>query len=413
MAQQLPIDARASRTGTRRPLLVFSDDWGRHPSSCQHLVSHLLADREVLWVNTIGTRPPRLDLRTAHRVVEKLRHWMGPAGAHTAPLIGPTTPASSPSIVSPRMWPSFASDASRRLNRHLLAKALTPDILRMPELPTVITTLPITADLVDVLPAAAWVYYCVDDFSVWPDYDGATMQVMERELVPRMDLTIAASDALADGLRTLGASAKVLTHGVDTTAWRPLADTSTPVEFENLEPPFVVFWGVVDRRMDLEWVSALSRSMQRGSIVMFGPEENADPSLRTMPRVALRPPVAFHRLPAIAAAAGALVMPYLDAPVTRAMQPLKLKEYLATGKPAVVRRLPSTEVWADACDVCDSAPQFAAAVIARLEGGLPSDQLPARTRLEAESWAAKAGALSEWIDNIEIADRARPRALTG
>ena len=35
--------------------LVFADDWGRHPSSCQHLIRQLLARYPVLWVNTIGT----------------------------------------------------------------------------------------------------------------------------------------------------------------------------------------------------------------------------------------------------------------------------------------------------------------------------------------------------------------------
>ena len=37
-------------------LLVFSDDWGRHPSSCQHLVRNLLDRYPVVSVNTIGTR---------------------------------------------------------------------------------------------------------------------------------------------------------------------------------------------------------------------------------------------------------------------------------------------------------------------------------------------------------------------
>ena len=50
-------------------LLVFSDDWGRHQSSCQHLVKQLLDQYAVLWVNTIGTRAPRLDMATASRVL--------------------------------------------------------------------------------------------------------------------------------------------------------------------------------------------------------------------------------------------------------------------------------------------------------------------------------------------------------
>ncbi len=56
-------------------LLVFSDDWGRHPSSCQHLVRNLLDRYPVLWVNTIGTRAPRLDVQTLKRVTEKLCQW--------------------------------------------------------------------------------------------------------------------------------------------------------------------------------------------------------------------------------------------------------------------------------------------------------------------------------------------------
>ena len=46
------------------PLIVFSDDWGRHPSSCQHLVQQLSTRRQVTWINTIGLRPPRFDRAT-------------------------------------------------------------------------------------------------------------------------------------------------------------------------------------------------------------------------------------------------------------------------------------------------------------------------------------------------------------
>ena len=61
-----------------KPLLVFSDDWGRHPSSCQHLIHHLLGDYSVTWVNTIGMRPPRFDLLTVKRGLEKLNGWIKP-----------------------------------------------------------------------------------------------------------------------------------------------------------------------------------------------------------------------------------------------------------------------------------------------------------------------------------------------
>jgi hypothetical protein len=107
--------------------------------------------------------------------------------------------------------------------------------------------------------------------------------------------------------------------------------------------------------------------------------------------------VPLAKLPAVAAAADVLVMPYADAPVTRAMQPLKLKEYLATGKPAVVRDLPSSRPWADCLDIARTPQEFVAAVRRRLATGLPPDQKTARFRLAAEDWSEKAAEFARLV----------------
>ncbi len=101
-------------------------------------------------------------------------------------------------------------------------------------------------------------------------------------------------------------------------------------------------------------------------------------------------PLPYETLPLLAKEADVLVMPYADLPVTRAMQPLKLKEYLATGKPVVVRSLPATREWADAADVVESAADFVRRVAERAKGGALPQQLAARRRLADESWEAKA-----------------------
>jgi hypothetical protein len=120
----------------------------------------------------------------------------------------------------------------------------------------------------------------------------------------------------------------------------------------------------------------------------------------------IRNAVSFERLPDIAASANVLVMPYIDAPVTRAMQPLKLKEYLASKRPVVVRSLPATRPWADACDVCASKDEFVRAVLARLmekqTDAIPRNQASARTRLAAESWRYKSTQFESWIIDDSI-----------
>jgi glycosyltransferase involved in cell wall biosynthesis len=370
--------------------LVFADDWGRHPSSCQHLVRHLLDRYQVYWVNTIGMRPPRLDRATWRRAWEKVRHWAG-GRARAAVDSGPAAPG--PRVVNPRMWPWFSAPLDRRINRALLARQLGP-LLRGLDPPAVaLTTIPVVADLVGVLPVGRWVYYCVDDFGAWPGLDSRPLRRMERELVGKVDRVIAVSETLRTSLRRMGRDSELLTHGVDLDFWQ---SATAPPPVSGLEPPLIVFWGVIDRRMDVELLRRLGRDMARGTIVLAGPEQDPEPALAELPRTVRLGALPLESLPGLARAAAVLVMPYADLPVTRAMQPLKLKEYLATGRPVVVRDLPATTDWADCTDVASTPEAFSEIVRLRVQTGLPEGQRLARGRLASESWAGKAAQLEQW-----------------
>jgi glycosyltransferase involved in cell wall biosynthesis len=409
------------------PLLVFADDWGRHPSSCQHLVGHLLDRYEVWWVNTIGMRRPRFDRATLTRGVEKIGHWLWPGHCHgQGDLQRPTHP--NLHVINPRMWPSFGSALERRVNRDLLARQLVPSIAEMPEPPIAVTNIPIVADLIGCLPVRRWVYYCVDDFVEWPGLDGQTLSAMEERLVDRVDTLIAVSPNLQVKLGRRRHPVHLLTHGVDLERWEGGQLTMSAVEsmgatenaaladpantrslapragsIAGLERPLIMFWGVIDRRMDVAFLERLANDLTGGTIVLIGPESDPDPALHRLPRVIRHPAVPFAELPGIAREARVLIMPYADLPVTRAMQPLKLKEYLATAKPVVVRDLPSTRTWRDALDLTETPEAFSRVVQERLASGLPGTQRQARGRLAEESWAAKAREFERWLiaDNRE------------
>lgn len=385
------------RVSHSKSLLIFSDDWGRHPSSCQHLVRVLLSEVKVTWVNTIGMRPPRLDLLTAKRVWGKLSDW-GPVRGGDATKNAASSHANL-SVVDVKMWPWMNHRWDRWLNQRLL----TAQLFSSAKATVAITTIPIVADLVDHLPVRRWVYYCVDDFSVWPGLDGDTLGRMEDELLPKMDLIIAASDSLAAGIAARGFHAEVLTHGVDLEFWlsrthelpSPLARQITD------DVPLVLFWGVVDRRMNADWVLALADRMNEGEIWLVGPQQNPDPRLSGHPRVVMPGSVPFEDLPKLAQRATVLIMPYADLPVTRAMQPLKLKEYLATMRPVVATALPALAEWSDCLDCVDTADAFVSRTIKYLKraGTLSPAEQRSRGRLAAESWAGKARRFRQLISN--------------
>lgn len=311
------------------------------------------------------------------------------------------------------MWPWLTRQVDRQLNRKLLMRQLVPLVRSLRAPPIAVTTLPIVADIMNDLPVARWVYYCVDDFAQWPGLDSETLANMERRVIERADILIAVSHGLADRIGSLGRAAALLSHGVDLDRWNgdegspPLAIT------EGLERPLVIFWGLVDRRIDVAFVRRMAGELDRGTVLLVGPDQDPDPTLAHIPRVVRRPAVKYEDLPLLAREAAALIMPYADLPVTRAMQPLKLKEYLATGKPAVVRNLPAVQEWGDAVDVADSAEEFAAAVKRRLASGLPEGQQQARRRLAEESWEAKASRFEQLIDARTIASSSTWQTLAG
>ncbi len=373
------------------PLLVFSDDWGRHPSSCQHLIGCLLHKTQVVWINTIGMRAPSLDQATLRRGFAKMGGWMGAGRASR-------TDQSNPQVESPRMWPWFRSRLDRTLNRTLLLRHLEPVIRTLTEPPVAITTIPIVADLIGRLPVRHWSYYCVDDFTKWPGLDAGPLQRMEEQVVERADRLIAVSEVLQDRLRNLGREAPLLTHGVDLDHWRAVAPVAATLPvLDALPRPLVVFWGVIDARMDISFLQALSADLQAGTILLVGPQEGSIAAIRGIPRVVLHGSVPYAALPVLASEASVLIMPYADLPVTRAMQPLKLKEYLATGKPAVVRDLPSTRPWADCLDVAATPSAFSAAVRERLQVGVSVTQQKARGRLGQETWQTKSEAFARLV----------------
>jgi glycosyltransferase involved in cell wall biosynthesis len=223
---------------------------------------------------------------------------------------------------------------------------------------------------------------------------------MERDLVQAVDGIVAVSANLVERMSAMGRSAHLLTHGVDLEHWSTPTQ-GPPSPLTGLPEPRAVFWGVVDRRLDSSWLAALSRCTDLGSIALVGPHNEPEEGLLELPRIHPMGAVPYDELPSIAAEASVLIMPYADLPVTRAMQPLKLKEYLATGKPVVTSALPAVLEWQGACDVARSASEFAELVALRMGRGLPAGQRSERGRLKAEGWAEKARVFRRYLLGVD------------
>ncbi len=374
-------------------LIVFADDWGRHPSSSQHLIRELLPHYPTLWVNTVGTRRPRLTLADMGRAAGILTTWF------FKPRRGPTVDLPDGlKVIAPKMYPGYRNRLQRRFNAISVINAVHRNLLQGHRT-VVLSTLPTTADLIGRMHADRWIYYCVDLYDKWPGVDHDIMTQMDKAQVALADGLIAVSEVIARYIKALGRESVAISHGVDLLFWQnPAMDSILSEDWPSDARHIALFWGLLDGRMETQWLMRLAKDTDC-KIVLAGPKGATYQSFLADPYCDLLGPVAQRDLPAYAASARVLIMPYVDEPVTQMMQPLKLKEYLATMKPVVVRDLPSTRQWADCCDLASDAESFVRLVLKRVQTGTPPEQIEARKRrLASESWTAKAAQLAELIN---------------
>jgi glycosyltransferase involved in cell wall biosynthesis len=363
------------------PFVVFSDDWGEHPSSCQHLFRRIARDHDVIWVNTVGMRVPRLTRSDAVKAARKLARMLRVLPASRAVGARPERL----SVIQPPMMPTTGAGALARVNDALVQRSVERELIRRGlEQPVVVTTVPSAAGAIERMAASSVVYYRVDDFSKWPGMDRHVLLCDERKLFSRVDLVIAASQDLAGDARSAGVPVIICEHGVDAEHFARRDVTSTAA-LRSIPEPRVGFFGLLDERIDSDLIARLAMAMSDVQFVLAGPIVAAHARLRRLPNVHLTGPVPYELLPGVVAGLSTLILPYASTEQTRTLAPLKVREYLATGLPLVCTRLPGTVPFAAAMVLPESPQEWLVAIRDSLTK--PRSTLDAERRmLVGESW---------------------------
>ncbi len=376
---------------TGKDFLVISDDWGRHPFSCQHIMQHFLPGNRVLWVNTIGMRLPRFTLYDCRRAMGKLNSWMSkservdlPAGLH---------------VISPVMIPFNHIAAVRSFNRRSVISCVKASMreLGMENL-LLLATLPMASDYVGKAGESMVIYYCVDDFANWPDMNaGPMIFAMEEALLDQADLVVAVSEHLLGTRAARKGVTRLLTHGVDVDHFRQARIDRRPSEIlASLPRPVIGFFGLLDNRMDWELVQTILEQRPDWSLVFIGNAQVPLDRFSAYKNFIHVPAVPYADLPRHAAGFDVAVLPYVVNRTTAGINPLKLKEYLALGLPVVTTPLPGVMEFDDCLHIASGPEAFMKAVESALAEG---ENLAGLARLTGESWSEKAELLSSWIED--------------
>ena len=189
-----------------------------------------------------------------------------------------------------------------------------------------------------LLEATSWpaLYDVTDDWTLADRALAETQRVRAQEavLLRRCDEVVVCSSALA---RSKGADRPVtlVPNGVDTGAYSRVRDR--PADLPDCR--VAVYVGTLhEDRLDLELCVDTARALAEvGRLVLVGPDalSGSQHSRLEDAGVVLLGPRPSHDVPAYLQHADALVVPHVVTPFTDSLDPIKLYEYQAAGRPVV------------------------------------------------------------------------------
>jgi glycosyltransferase involved in cell wall biosynthesis len=257
------------------------------------------------------------------------------------------------------------------------------------ERPAVITSQPLLAGFAELEWAGPVTLYASDDLAAHRDYQPWREGLLAayREVAGRGRRVCAVSQAILDRIEPQGPAA-VVPNGVEPRLW--LAPERAPGWFAALPGPRFLYVGTIDDRLDVEALRAVARAWPQGSVVLAGPladRRHLGPVLAE-PNVVVHEPVSREDVAALAHAADACLLPHRRTPLTEAMSPLKLYEYLASGTPTVATDLePVRRVDGPVLRVPPGG-DFVAGMRLALAAG-PTGEADRRRFIVANSWSSR------------------------
>ena len=363
-------------------ICIGGEDWWYHNRGhFDFQIMRRLARRwPVLFVNSLGVRMPSLrhDRHFAARIGRKLKSFARGL-AHIENGFWVFSPVTAPgaAVASLSRWalaPQIRIAAARAgIRRPLLWIHCPPGVA-----------------LIDQLPHTAVVMQRTDRFEAFPDADPALVGCQIRELKKRADLVVYAAEHLREQERNEVAASVLVTHGVDLDAFvrAGRGDSEIPADIAQIARPRIGFIGGIDSHpFDPELFLAVAASRPQYNFVMVGgcslPEGWC--SLPNVHQLGRKP---YDEIAAYMAVMDVLTMPWNRSEWIKACNPIKLKEYLAVGRPVVTTDFPALDPWRDLVHIAGEAVAFSAAIDGALREPTTSDA--ALGRLQHESWSAKA-----------------------
>jgi len=384
-----------------RSIICFGgeDWWYHHPHSKNHLMRRFArAGNRVIFVNSISMGLPSL----AHkdllpRVTRKLRSYAKFARKTSEGI----------TVVSPATLPFFASRTARRMNRQLL-KSQIQRLARRGGLakPILWIAIPTAAEMIGCFNESIVIYHVSDKYEAnTMDHgtDPALIRRLHERAIDNADLILYSSRKLLAEATAGRDRSYLLEQAVDFDHWATVGsgDLEVAPEVANIPQPRLGYFGAIEPWLvDQDLIKRASRERPDWNWIFIG-NKSRGLEIENLPNVHFLPAVAYDRLPNYAAGFDVCVLPWdTELAFTSYGSAIKVREYLATGKPVVISPLPEYETMSDVLRIARSGDDFLRLIDEALHEQGTEKSRARQDAVRRGTWDARAEWVSDLIEGV-------------
>lgn len=375
----------------KKEIIVFGEDWGRFPSSTQYLINALLKmGWVVIWINSIGMRKPEFSLDYFRRASNKLFQYFR-GKTHKTQKSLPT----NLTVIHPMVIPLIGNTLVNKINCFIIKKQLANAMHKNKFInPIVWMTLPTAFPYFTIFDHCPLVYYCCDDYSVLGDSPHPEILSLEQKLIKKAVLVIVVSEVLAEKIPA--DKTFYLDHGIDLDLF--LKAYPRPKDLPSGKPIAGYYGSITNYWIDFELLYQCAIRLPDWNFVLIGPKEvNLDKLTILDNFFYLGFKKHLEEIPAYSQHWDVGMIPFLKNQLTAAMNPLKVKDYLATGKPVVSVDLPALQAYKEYIYLTKNQDEFINALrLAVNEKGLSRKKYD----IKNHSWNNRATLLEKKLINL-------------
>jgi len=380
---------------TNRSIICFGgeDWWYHHPHSKAHLMRKFaLAGNKVIFVNSISMGLPGL----AHKdLIPRIKRKLG----SYSKLARQTEEGIT--VVSPASLPFFGSEAARKVNRRLIgaqirnlakSRGLTNPILWI--------AIPTAAEMIGVFNESAVVYQVSDKYDAnTMDHatDPALIRKLHEQAIDNADLIFYSGRKLFREATRGCDRSHLLEQGVDYERWSKLSSLKVAPDIEKISHPRLGYFGAIEPWLvDQELIKRAASERPEWQWIFIG-NRSRGVEIEELPNTHFLPPVPYEQLPAYAAGFDVCVLPWeTEQAFTSYGSAIKVREYLATGKPVVISPLPEYETMGDVLRIARSRDAFLTLVEDALNESDETAPAKRQAAVASGTWEARA----EWVSDL-------------